>query len=52
MYPEFRYCLAVDMTARDLQTAAKAKGWPWSVAKGYDTFLPHGDVIPASDVSE
>ena len=34
------YCLALDMTERDEQTAAKNKGMPWSVAKGYDTFLP------------
>lgn len=45
------YCVALDMTARDIQTAAKAKGMPWSVAKGYDSFLPISDPFPASDVS-
>ena len=34
------YTLALDMTARDLQNEAKKKGYPWSVAKGYDTFCP------------
>ena len=34
------YVLAIDATERDEQTAAKNKGMPWSVAKGYDSFLP------------
>jgi len=34
------YLLMLDMTARDLQDAAKAKGLPWAQAKGYDTFAP------------
>lgn len=31
---------------------AKAKGWPWAVAKGYDTFLPHGNFVPVGDVPD
>ena len=27
------YCLALDMTARDFQNEAKAKGHPWTMAK-------------------
>lgn len=34
------YTLALDMTARNIQSEAKKKGHPWSVAKGYDTFCP------------
>jgi acylpyruvate hydrolase len=34
------YCLALDLTARNLQDKAKKKGHPWTVAKGYDTFTP------------
>ncbi|KAK3797607.1 hypothetical protein RRG08_054633 [Elysia crispata] len=34
------YALGLDMTARDWQTAAKSKGHPWSVAKGFDTSCP------------
>lgn len=31
------YTLALDMTGRSRQDAAKAKGLPWSAAKGWDT---------------
>ena len=41
------YALALDMTARNLQSEAKTKGHPWSVAKGYDTFCPVSEFIPA-----
>lgn len=34
--------VGLDMTARDLQQAAKESGHPWSVAKGFDTFAPLG----------
>jgi len=36
------YTVMLDMTARDLQDEAKAKGLPWTEAKGYDTFAPVG----------
>ena len=39
------YALAIDMTARNVQDAVKAKGLPWSTAKGFDTFLPLGPYI-------
>ena len=31
------YAVGLDLTLRDLQAAAKAKGEPWAVAKGFDT---------------
>ncbi|KAF2723273.1 hypothetical protein K431DRAFT_264758 [Polychaeton citri CBS 116435] len=34
------YLLAIDMTGRNVQDEAKKKGLPWSIAKGFDTFLP------------
>lgn len=34
------YLLAIDMTGRNVQDEAKDKGLPWSIAKGFDTFLP------------
>ena len=38
--------VAVDVTARDLQEAAKKAGAPWDQAKGFDTFLPLGPWHP------
>ncbi|CAM0142662.1 hypothetical protein VKS41_002782 [Umbelopsis sp. WA50703] len=46
------YALAIDMTARDLQAKAKAKGLPWSAAKGFDTFTPISDFIPKSAIPD
>lgn len=46
------YVLALDMTARDVQGAAKKAGLPWSVAKGYDTFCPVGEFIPRERVPD
>jgi acylpyruvate hydrolase len=34
------------MTARNAQDEAKKKGLPWSIAKGFDTFLPISRPIP------
>lgn len=46
------YAVGLDMTARDIQAQAKAKGHPWSVAKGFDTFAPIGTFVPASAVAD
>jgi acylpyruvate hydrolase len=37
------FFLALDMTARTIQTKAKEQGRPWTVAKGFDTFCAIGD---------
>lgn len=34
------YAIGLDMTLRDIQSEAKKKGLPWSVAKGFDTSAP------------
>lgn len=39
------YVLTIDMTARNIQAEAKSKGLPWSIAKGFDTFLPISERI-------
>jgi fumarylpyruvate hydrolase len=36
----FGYAVGVDLTRRDLQAAAKAKGQPWDSAKGFDASAP------------
>jgi 2-keto-4-pentenoate hydratase/2-oxohepta-3-ene-1,7-dioic acid hydratase in catechol pathway len=46
------YAVVFDITARDLQAEAKAKGLPWAVAKGFDTFAPISEVAPAATVGD
>ncbi|XP_039269198.2 oxaloacetate tautomerase FAHD1, mitochondrial-like [Styela clava] len=46
------YVLALDMTARDWQSVAKSKGWPWTMAKGFDTSCPIGNFIPKEDLKD
>lgn len=38
------------MTARNVQDEAKKKGLPWSIAKGFDTFLPISEAIAKSRI--
>lgn len=45
------YVIALDITARDIQSVAKKNGWPWSIAKGFDTFAPISDVVLKDVVS-
>lgn len=46
------YAVGLDMTARDIQCAAKERRHPWSVAKGFDTFAPLGPLTPADQVGD
>ncbi|GMM51524.1 Fmp41 protein [Starmerella bacillaris] len=46
------YALALDMTAREVQKVTKAKGLPWTIAKGFDTFLPLSEFIPADRIAD
>ncbi|MBI4393011.1 MAG: fumarylacetoacetate hydrolase family protein [Euryarchaeota archaeon] len=46
------YCVAVDVTARDLQRKAKLDGRPWTISKGYDTFFPVSDCVPRENVPD
>ena len=46
------YCLAIDMTGRNVQNEAKKKGLPWSIAKGFDTFLPVSQYIKKERIPE
>ena len=44
----FGYAVGLDMTRRDLQSAAKAKGQPWDMAKGFDHSAPCSAITPAA----
>jgi 2-keto-4-pentenoate hydratase/2-oxohepta-3-ene-1,7-dioic acid hydratase in catechol pathway len=44
------YGVGIDVTARDLQSQARAAGNPWTIAKGFDTFAPVSSLVPAEQV--
>ncbi|KAI9813093.1 MAG: hypothetical protein M1827_004313 [Pycnora praestabilis] len=46
------YALSIDMTARNIQDEAKSKRLPWTIAKGFDTFLPLSSPIPKSAIPD
>jgi 2-keto-4-pentenoate hydratase/2-oxohepta-3-ene-1,7-dioic acid hydratase in catechol pathway len=41
--------LGIDFTARDLQSKAKSKGLPWTLAKGFNGSAPISEFLPISD---
>ncbi len=44
------YATGIDLTRRDLQTAAKNAGKPWDMAKGFDNSAPCGALHPVAEV--
>lgn len=48
----FGYAVGLDLTRRDLQTAAKAKGLPWDTGKAFDHSAPISPIVPVADVGE
>jgi fumarylpyruvate hydrolase len=44
----FGYAVGNDLTRRDLQQAAKQKGWPWDSSKGFDASAPIAAIRPAA----
>ncbi|KRG65275.1 fumarylacetoacetate hydrolase [Stenotrophomonas terrae] len=46
------YGVGLDLTRRDLQAAAKAKGGPWDIAKGFDHSAPVSTLVLASEVPD
>ena len=44
------YALALDMTRRDLQGAAKKAGRPWEIGKSFERSAPVGPLHPVSEV--
>jgi fumarylpyruvate hydrolase len=45
----FGYAAGNDLTRRDLQAAAKARGQPWDAAKGFDFSAPLAAIRPVAD---
>ena len=45
----FGYAVGIDRTRRDLQLAARDKGRPWDVGKGFDESAPIGAIRRASE---
>ena len=48
----FGYAVGLDLTRRDLQSAAKAKGMPWDTGKAFDHSAPISALVPAQDVGD
>jgi 5-carboxymethyl-2-hydroxymuconate isomerase len=46
------FAVALDLTLRDLQTAAKNRGEPWSLAKGFDDAAPLSTVVARDEVGD
>lgn len=38
--------MGLDLTARDIQQQAKEKGWPWTLAKGFNDSAPVSSFLP------
>ncbi len=48
----FGYGVGLDLTRRDLQAQAKAKGLPWDTAKGFDHSAPCSTLVPVADAGD
>lgn len=46
----YGYAAGIDMTRRDLQIAARDKGRPWDVGKGFDQSAPIAAIRRAADI--
>ncbi len=46
----YGYGVGLDLTRRDLQATAKAKGLPWDIAKGFDHSAPVSELVHAGEV--
>lgn len=46
------FAVGLDLTLRDVQSAAKQRGEPWSLAKGFDGAAPISTVVPRESVGD
>ncbi len=48
----FGYAIGLDLTRRDLQAQAKAKGLPWDTGKAFDASAPISEIVPADAIGD
>ncbi len=48
----FGYAIGLDLTRRDLQAEAKAKGLPWDIGKAFDHSAPISEIVPVAEVGD
>jgi fumarylpyruvate hydrolase len=48
----FGYAIGLDLTRRDLQAQAKAKGLPWDIGKAFDASAPISEIVPADAIGD
>ncbi len=46
----FGYAVGIDLTRRDLQSAAKSTGGPWDTAKSFEQAAPMSPIYAAADI--
>lgn len=46
----YGYAAGIDLTRRDLQSAARKAGRPWDMSKGFDNSAPIGAIRKAADI--
>ncbi len=46
------YGVGLDLTRRDLQADAKARGLPWDIGKAFDASAPLSALVPAADAGD
>lgn len=46
----YGYAVGLDLTRRDLQSAAKAKGLPWDTGKSFEQAAPIGPIVRTVDI--
>jgi fumarylpyruvate hydrolase len=46
----YGYAIGLDLTRRDLQSAAKAKGLPWDTGKSFEQAAPLGPIVRSTDI--
>lgn len=44
--------LGIDLTARDIQQEAKEKGWPWTLAKGFNGAAPVSAFLDPAELGD